>query len=58
MYNASAVGDAAGPGWSERDSAETGTGIIDDADRLEGVKNKVDITTLEKSNKIPILVSY
>ena len=29
-----------------------------DADRLEGAEGKIDITTPDKTNKTPILVSY
>ena len=58
MCKASAVDDAAGPNYSERDSIVTNTRTIDNTDRSEGVKNKVDIIMPDKTNKTLILVSY
>ncbi len=59
---ASAVGDVAGSGCSEGESARTGAGTgartSSDADGPEGAKGKVDITIPNKTNKTPILVSY
>ncbi len=56
---ASAVGDAAGPGWSAGDGAgtgaRTGAGARGDADGPEVAEGKVDITTPDKT---PIMVSY
>ena len=43
---------------SEIDSVKTGAGTIDDADGLEGAKSKINIIMPDKTNKIPILVSY
>lgn len=64
---ASTVSDIAGPGYSEVDGTGTGVetdnteaagiGTIDN-DEPEGAEGKVDITTLDKTNKIPILISY
>lgn len=39
-------------------SAGTGAKKRDDVDGLEGLEGKVDITMLNKTNKIPILISY
>lgn len=50
--------DAAGPGCSKRDDTRTGVGTMGNADEPEGTKGKVDITTLDKTNMTPILVSY
>ena len=58
MYEASAMSNAARPGYSERDNAGTNAKIMSDADGPEGAKGKVDITMLDKTNKIFILVSY
>lgn len=59
---ASAVSDIIGPGYSEKNSAGTGTktvaGTRGDADGPEGSKGKIDITTLDKTNKTLILVNY
>ena len=52
------MGDAIGPGYSERDMTGTGTWTIDDADGLEGAEGKIDIIMSDKTNKLPILVSY
>lgn len=55
------MADIAGLHCSELDGVSTGTGTTDartiDDDRLEGVEGKVDITTLDKTNKILILIS-
>lgn len=67
MSMISAMSDVAGPGSSKRDGARTsagidagtGTGTKDDIDGPKEVKSKVvDITTPNKTNKTPILVSY
>ena len=58
MYKASAIGDIAGPGCNERDGTRINARTINNADGLEGAEGKVDITTLDKINKILILVSY
>lgn len=60
------MGEAAEPGCNEVDSAGTnvwtdsagtaGTGTMDD-DGPERAEGKVDITTLDKTNKTPILIS-
>lgn len=50
--------DAAGPECSKRDDTRTGAMMIGNADEPEGIKGKVDITTLDKTNMTPILVSY
>ncbi len=59
---ASAMGNAAGPGYSKRDgtgtSARTSARTIDDADGSEGAEGKIDITLSDKTNKTPILISY
>lgn len=64
---ASVVDDAAEPGCNERGDAGTGTRtgvgtsarMKGDTDGPEVVEGKiVDITTPDKTNKIPILVSY
>ena len=54
MCKASAIGNVAGLGGSERD----GTRMMGDADGPEGAKGKADIITPDKTNKTPILVSY
>lgn len=43
---------------NKRDSVETYTETMGDADGPEGTKDKVDITTPDKTNKTYILVSY
>ena len=58
MCKASAIDDAAGPGCSEGDGAKTGAKIMGDTDGPEGAEGKVNITTPDKTNKTPILVSY
>ena len=58
MYKASAVGDAAGPSYSEGDDDRTGTGTIGDLDEIEGMEDKVGITRSNKTNKSAILISY
>ncbi len=63
---ASAVGDVVGPGCSAGNGAGTGAGTgagmgagaRGDADGPEGAVGKVDITTPDKTNNTPILVSY
>lgn len=63
---ANAIGDTTEPGRSEGDGTRTGAQIDvktgartkDDADEPEGVKSKIDITTPNKTNKTPILISY
>ncbi len=59
---ANAVGDAVGPGYSTNDSAWIGAGtgaeIRGDADGPERAESKIDIIMLDKTNKIPILISY
>lgn len=69
-YNAYVIGDIARPSYSKRDSTRTCTGtgagtgagtgfrIIGNANKSEGAKSKVDISTPNKTNKIPILISY
>ena len=52
------MGDATVPGYSERNTTGTGTRTIDDADGLEGAEGKIDIIMPDKTNKLPILVSY
>lgn len=51
----------AGPGCSEVDSAGTGVGTTNtetiDNNGPEGAEAKIDITTSDKTNKIPILIS-
>ncbi len=66
----SAVGNAAGQGYSEGDgiristgtgaetSARMDVGMRDDLDGLKGAKSKVDIITPDKTNKISIPISY
>lgn len=51
------MGDVTRLGYSERDNAGIGAGTMSDADGLERVKGKLDITTPDKTNKTPILVS-
>ena len=58
MYKTSAMGDAAGPSYSEGDNAKTIARTMDNADGLERAEDKIDITTPDKTNKTPILVSY
>ncbi len=57
-----AVGNIARPGCSAEDGAGTdagkGAGAKGDADGPEGIEGKIDITMPDKTNKIPILVSY
>lgn len=59
---ANVIGHAARPGCSKGDSigtnTKTGSKIRGDVDGPEGAKSKVDIITLDKANKIAILVSY
>lgn len=60
---ASIVDNTTRPGCSEREgarpSAGTGVGIRGDADGPKETESKViDITTLDKANKTPILVCY
>lgn len=59
---ANIIDDIAGPDYSMGDNGEIGAGIgagarsdMDGPNRAEG---KVDIITLDKTNKILILVSY
>ena len=52
------MGDAAGPGYSEGNGVGTGVKTMGDTDGSKGAKSKVDITTPDKTNKTPILVSY
>lgn len=62
----SAVSDASRLGCNERNGAGTSTGISVetsagtrvDADESKGVESKIDIITLDKTNKTSILVSY
>ncbi len=59
---ANAVGDATRPGCRTGDGARTGAETSararGDMDRPEVAEGKVDITTPDKTNKTPILVSY
>ena len=52
------MGDVAGPGYSEGDNARSNTRMMDNADRPDRIKGKIDITLPDKTNKILILVSY
>ena len=52
------MSDIAGPDYSKEDDAKTDAGMIDDTNRPEGAKSKVDITMSDKINKTPIIVSY
>lgn len=59
---ANVMGNAARPRYSKKDgvgtSAGTGARTRSDADGPEGAEDKVDITTIDKTNKIPLLVNY
>lgn len=57
MYKTSAVGDTARPSYSQGDNIRIVDGTMGNANRLEVVENKIDIITLDKINKISILVS-
>lgn len=52
------MGDVAGPGCNEGDSTGSDARTGGDVHRLERAKGKLDITTSDKTNKMPILVSY
>ena len=52
------MSNVAAPGCSEGDGARTGTGMMGDADGLEGRVGKVDITMPDKINKTSMLTSY
>ncbi len=53
-------GNGAGIGTGIGARTGTGTGVRtkDDTEGLEGMEDKVDIITSNKTNKSPILVSY
>ncbi len=59
---ASTMDNAARPGCNKGDDtgtgAGTGAGTRDDMDGREGVKDKVDIITSDKTNKTSILLNY
>lgn len=65
MFKTGVVGDSTKPGCSEVNNAETSTEIDDtktdtrklDDNGSERVEGEIDITVLEKTNKISILVS-
>ena len=52
------MSDTSGPSCSEGDSARTGARTMGDAEGPEGTESKIDIITLDKTNKTPMLVSY
>ena len=52
------MGDTFRPDCSDGDSTQIGTWTMDDADGPKRVEGKVDITTPNKPNKTPILISY
>lgn len=56
MYEDSTMGDATGPGYNEVDNARTSAKTMDN-DKQEEKEDKIDITTAEKINKTPILIS-
>lgn len=52
------MGDITRPSYSEKDNTGTYIRMIGNMDRPERIKNKVDITISDKTNKTSILVSY
>lgn len=58
MCKTSTIDDIAAPTCIERNNIITDAKTIGDADGLKKAESKVNITTLKKTNKIPILVSY
>lgn len=58
MCKANSVNDIYELSCNERNSTGTGVEKIGDVNELKGVKNKIDITTLNKTNKTFILISY
>ena len=52
------MGNIAEPGYSKENSAKTNAKTMGDTNKPEEAKGKIDITTLDKTNKTFILVSY
>lgn len=46
------------PGYNKGNNIGTDARIMDDINRLEGAKDKINITTPDKTNKSPILINY
>lgn len=57
LYKFSAVDNTTEPDCNEVDNINISIRTIDN-DRPEGLEGKVYITILDKTNKIPILISY
>lgn len=58
MYKARAVSNVAGFDCSVGDNAGTGDGTMGDTNRLKEAKDKIDITTPDKTNKTLIFICY
>lgn len=58
MCKVNTVSDAVELGCSKAKNARTGFGTTNNTDGPKRPKNKIDITTPNKTNKTPILVSY